>query len=88
VITIVGKYIDQGDAYLLVIKALIHAVMSTKQRLRVEWIDTSSLIASEEDKQDSYIKSWECLKGCHGCVSSQEDLVLKGWKDLNHQILP
>jgi CTP synthase len=42
--------------------------MSTKQRLRIEWIEASSLIASDEDEQGSYANSWERLKQCDGCV--------------------
>jgi CTP synthase len=34
-IAMVGKYCDQGDAYLSVIKALTHAAIATKQKLHV-----------------------------------------------------
>ena len=43
VIAVVGKYIDQGDAYLSVEKALTHAAIATKQRLRLQYIEVSDL---------------------------------------------
>jgi len=67
VIAIVGKYINQGDAYLSVVKALTHASMATKQRLRIEWIEASSL-SFDDEESGSDAKSWERLKACHGCV--------------------
>jgi CTP synthase len=42
-VAMVGKYCDQGDAYLSVIKALTHAAIATKQKLNVEFIDSSDL---------------------------------------------
>jgi CTP synthase len=49
------------------VKALTHAAMSTKQRLLIEWIEASSLIASDEDDQSSE-ESWERLRKSNGCV--------------------
>jgi len=67
VIAVVGKYIDQGDAYLSVVKALTHAAIATKQRLRIEWIEASSLdITDDEGSSDA--TSWDRLKQCDGCV--------------------
>ena len=70
VIAVVGKYIDQGDAYLSVVKALTHAAMATKQRLRIEWIEASSLSPDEKTNNDPNETelSWKRLKGCHGVV--------------------
>jgi CTP synthase len=69
VIAVVGKYIDQGDAYLSVVKALTHAAMATKQKLRIEWIEASSLApdvgAGENDMSKS---AWERLTKCDGVV--------------------
>lgn len=56
-----GKYCDQGDAYLSVVKALTHAAIATKQKLNIEFIDSSEL---EEDKEDARSR----LAGCDGIV--------------------
>ena len=42
--------------------------MSTKQRLRIEWIEASSLVPSNDDEQSSNKTSWERLEQCDGCV--------------------
>eukprot|EP00571_Detonula_confervacea_P007092 CAMPEP_0172325600 /NCGR_PEP_ID=MMETSP1058-20130122/54452_1 /TAXON_ID=83371 /ORGANISM="Detonula confervacea, Strain CCMP 353" /LENGTH=643 /DNA_ID=CAMNT_0013042189 /DNA_START=85 /DNA_END=2016 /DNA_ORIENTATION=- len=68
VIAVVGKYIDQGDAYLSVVKALTHAAIGTKQRLRIEWIEASSLNPTDDDEQVNKTSSWERLKECDGVV--------------------
>ena len=70
VIGIVGKYIEQGDAYLSVVKALTHASIATKQRLRIEWIEASSLCNDDDDdaETDSDESAWERLKLCDGVV--------------------
>lgn len=46
---------------------MTHAAMSTKQRLLIEWIEASSLIASDEDDRTSD-ESWERLRRCDGVV--------------------
>jgi len=69
VIAVVGKYIDQGDAYLSVVKALTHAAIATKQRLRIEWIEASQLNPANNDAhREEKATSWERLKQCDGCV--------------------
>lgn len=68
VIAIVGKYINQGDAYLSVVKALTHASIATKQRLRIEWIEASSLYSDDDEQGNDTNTSWERLKQCHGIV--------------------
>lgn len=42
-IAMVGKYCDQGDAYLSVVKALTHASIATRQKLNIEFIESSDL---------------------------------------------
>jgi len=64
VIGMVGKYCDQGDAYLSVVKALTHSAIATKQRLRIEWIDASDL--ENEDTNDN--AAWQRVKSCDGIV--------------------
>lgn len=68
-IAVVGKYIDQGDAYLSVVKALTHAAMATKQKLSIEWIEASILSPDEgTSNNDETDSAWERLKQCHGIV--------------------
>jgi len=70
VIAVVGKYVDQGDAYLSVVKALTHAAIATKQRLRLQWIEASSLNPEEDEVRDTETKkeSWDLLKNSDGVV--------------------
>ena len=68
-IAIVGKYCDQGDAYLSVVKALTHSAIATKQRLRIEWIVASDLTGQDDSKGEETMKdAWERLKKCDGIV--------------------
>jgi len=48
-IAVCGKYIQQGDAYLSVTKALTHSAIATKQKLNIEFIDSSKLEEGDED---------------------------------------
>lgn len=67
VIAMVGKYLEQGDAYASVVKALTHAAIETKQRLRIEWINSSDLLTSE-DTENCNEAAWEKLKICDGVL--------------------
>ena len=60
-IAVCGKYIEQGDAYLSVIKALTHAAIATKQKLNIELIDSEKLGEGDEDTLDRF-------KSCDGVV--------------------
>mmetsp|Transcript_17184 Transcript_17184/g.37595 ORF Transcript_17184/g.37595 Transcript_17184/m.37595 type:complete len:646 (-) Transcript_17184:118-2055(-) len=53
-IAICGKYIEQGDAYLSVIKALTHAAIATKQKLNIEFVDSSELEQGNEAAQSRF----------------------------------
>ncbi|KAL7519113.1 hypothetical protein ACHAWX_003909 [Stephanocyclus meneghinianus] len=68
VIAVVGKYVDHGDAYLSVVKALTHAAMATKQKLRIEWIEASSLCPDDRGSNNDTDSAWKRLKQCHGIV--------------------
>ena len=57
----VGKYCDQGDAYLSVIKALTHSSIATRQKLNIEFIDSSDL-----EVKDGVTMAW--LLQCDGMV--------------------
>jgi CTP synthase len=56
-VALVAKYMDQGDAYLSVIKALTHSAIATKQRLKIEVIDSSDL---EQEDGIALQKLLEC----------------------------
>ena len=71
VIGIVGKYIEQGDAYLSVVKALTHAAIATSQRLRIEWIEASSLCKDNDGDESESVSddtALDRLKNCDGVV--------------------
>jgi CTP synthase len=63
-IAMVGKYLDQGDAYLSVIKALTHAAIATKQKLKIEFLDASEL----ETENGESSNTRERLLKCDGMV--------------------
>jgi CTP synthase len=68
-IAMVGKYVDQGDAYLSVIKALTHSAIATKQRLKIEWIVASDLEPNDSETTDEQRQeAWTKLKSCDGIV--------------------
>jgi len=69
-IAMVGKYCDQGDAYLSVVKALTHSAIATKQRLRIEWIVASDLAAGDDEEvsEQTSKEAWEKLSKCDGIV--------------------
>ena len=60
-IAVCGKYIEQGDAYLSVIKALTHSAIATKQKLNIEFIDSSEL-------EDGVKTTEERFAACDGVV--------------------
>lgn len=69
VIGMVGKYVDQGDAYLSVVKALTHSAIATKQRLRIEWVVASDLDENDsETTTEQHTDAWKRLKSCNGIV--------------------
>lgn len=68
-IAMVGKYVDQGDAYLSVLKALTHSALATKQRLKIEWIVASDLEKPKEGGESGVNEAaWARLKKCDGIV--------------------
>ncbi len=52
------------------VKALTHAAIATKQRLRLQWIEASSLNPEKGEERDTerQNKSWELLKNSDGVV--------------------
>lgn len=58
-IALVGKYTTLHDAYLSVSKALEHAAMHCKKKLKVIWVDASNLEeASKEKSLTAYHEAW------------------------------
>jgi len=63
-ITVVGKYTGLKDAYQSIHKALQHAAMATRQRIKIIYIDSSELEAEEEED----CEVWNTLRSCHGIL--------------------
>jgi CTP synthase len=59
-IAVVGKYIENGDAYKSIAEALIHAGIGARRSVQVEWILSDAF----EDRLDPA----EALAGVHGVV--------------------
>lgn len=75
-IVLVGKYLDQPDAYCSVVRSLQHAAMYCRKRLRVKNIDAESLEAKTNRKDPaSYHKAW------HDVCTASGILVPGGFGD-------
>lgn len=58
-IALVGKYTNLKDSYLSVIKSLEHASMRCKRKLKIEWVESTSLEENAKDHDLSeYHKAW------------------------------
>ncbi|CAL0310847.1 unnamed protein product [Lupinus luteus] len=68
-IAMVGKYTGLSDAYLSVLKALLHAAVARNRKLIVDWVPAGDLedVTSEQDP-DAYKAAWGLLKGAHGVL--------------------
>ncbi|KAE9590490.1 putative CTP synthase (glutamine hydrolyzing) [Lupinus albus] len=68
-IAMVGKYTGLSDAYLSVLKALLHAAVAHNRKLIVEWVPAGDLedVTSKQDP-DSYKVAWGLLKGADGIL--------------------
>ncbi|XP_047955253.1 CTP synthase-like [Salvia hispanica] len=63
-IAMVGKYTVLSDAYLSVLKALLHASVAFHRKLCVDWVPACDLEdATLQENPDSYKKAWKLLKG-------------------------
>ncbi|XP_039122444.1 CTP synthase-like isoform X1 [Dioscorea cayenensis subsp. rotundata] len=68
-IAIVGKYTGLTDAYLSVLKALLHASVACRRKLVVEWVPASDLEdATLKETPDAHIAAWNLLKGADGVL--------------------
>ncbi|XP_019430447.1 PREDICTED: CTP synthase-like [Lupinus angustifolius] len=62
-IVMVGKYTGLSDAYLSILKGLLHAGVAHNRKLIVEWVPAWDLedVTSQQDP-DTYKVAWELLK--------------------------
>ncbi|XP_050223065.1 uncharacterized protein LOC126673119 [Mercurialis annua] len=68
-IAMVGKYTGLSDSYLSVIKALLHASVTLRKKLVVDWVpacDLEEQMATENP--DAYKVAWKLLKGADGIL--------------------
>ncbi|XP_014490232.1 CTP synthase isoform X1 [Vigna radiata var. radiata] len=68
-IAMVGKYTNLSDAYLSVLKALLHASVACNRKLVVDWVPAENLEddTSKEDP-DAHKSAWALLKGANGIL--------------------
>lgn len=58
-IALVGKYLEQPDSYLSVIKSVEHAAMRCKRKLKIIWVDSEHLEPhTEKADPAAYHKAW------------------------------
>ncbi|KAG6781306.1 hypothetical protein POTOM_014200 [Populus tomentosa] len=68
-IAIVGKYTGLSDSYLSLLKALLHASVSLRKKLVVDWIPASDLEdETAKENPDVYKAAWKLLKGSDGIL--------------------
>lgn len=68
-IALVGKYTHLKDSYLSVIKALEHSSMRCNRRLKIEWVESSSLEESTKTSDLSeYHKAWHFICQADGIL--------------------
>ncbi|KAI3965960.1 hypothetical protein MKX01_010917 [Papaver californicum] len=65
-IAMVGKYNGLSDAYLSVLKALLHASVAFRKKLIVEWVAASDLELTT--KEETRMAAWNLLKGADGIL--------------------
>ncbi|KAK4285598.1 hypothetical protein QN277_002276 [Acacia crassicarpa] len=68
-IAMVGKYTSLSDAYLSVLKALLHASVVCKRKLVVDWISAADLEdATYKEDPEAHKAAWRLLKGANGVL--------------------
>ncbi|KAJ8604993.1 hypothetical protein MRB53_041590 [Persea americana] len=66
-IVLVGKYLDNADSYLSVIKSLEHAAMKCKLNLKMEYVDSEHLEITHSDRK-VYHESWAKVCNASGIL--------------------
>ncbi|GMY33060.1 CTP synthase-like [Fagus crenata] len=65
----VGKYTGLSDAYLSVLKALLHASVACQRKLIVDWVSAGDLEdITAQEAPDVYKAAWDLLKGADGVL--------------------
>jgi CTP synthase len=64
-IALVGKYTHLPDSYTSVTKALNHASLAVKRKLRIVWVEASEL---ENPSDEGYENAWKALRSAHGVL--------------------
>ncbi|KAJ6822473.1 CTP synthase-like isoform X1 [Iris pallida] len=68
-IALVGKYTGLSDAYLSIVKALLHASVLCHRKLVVDWVLSSDLEdPAAKETPDAYEAAWKLLKGADGVL--------------------
>ncbi|XP_023894419.1 uncharacterized protein LOC112006369 [Quercus suber] len=68
-IAMVGKYTGLSDAYLSVLKALLHASVACHRKLVVDWVAAGELEdITAKEAPDVYEAAWDLLKGADGVL--------------------
>ncbi|KAJ4842993.1 hypothetical protein Tsubulata_037860 [Turnera subulata] len=68
-IAMVGKYTCLTDSYLSVMKALLHASVSLRKKLVVDWVPASDLEdETARENPDAHKAAWKLLKGADGAL--------------------
>ena len=63
-IAMVGKYVKMEDAYASVNKALSHAAIHSKRKLKIRFIDSELLETPRPGDEEKHAKAWLELKQC------------------------
>ncbi|KAG6791436.1 hypothetical protein POTOM_000555 [Populus tomentosa] len=68
-IAVVGKYTGLSDSYLSLLKALLHASVSLRKKLVVDWVPASDIEdETARENPDAYKAAWKLLKGADGVL--------------------
>ncbi|CAL0328814.1 unnamed protein product [Lupinus luteus] len=68
-IAMVGKYTGLSDAYLSVLKALLHASVAHNHKLIVDWVPAEHLEdVTFKENPDAHEAAWGLLKGANGIL--------------------
>lgn len=68
-IVLVGKYTSLQDSYMSVIKALEHASMRCRRKLRIHWVESGDLEAETESLDPvKYHQAWQNLCSAKGII--------------------
>lgn len=68
-IAMVGKYNNQGDAYLSITSALIHSCIATKQKLNLIAVDSEHLEEEQRIANETiYNNAWDAIRSAQGIL--------------------